>query len=346
MALFKAVKKPVIRQVSSDGPGASDLRPVYTPKVPPCTNACPIGTDVRAWLATIADGEVESRSLDQSLETAWKKITARNPFPAVTGRLCDRPCEESCHRNRKDGAVAVRSLECYVGDYGIAQNLQFVRPKEMPERIAVCGSGPAGLSAAYHFARRGYRVTVFEASDAAGGVMRNAPAEVLDAEIRRIVDLGVELRFNCAEPDGEFAAVVQSGGLESPSLSTAIAQGMNEADGVILGLRHTAPPKPAARSVIVPDKVKLEWYGGAPRTDAAVTAESVVGETRRCMSCGTCMACGNCWMYCSHGCFEKLAAGRRYRMKLDLCNGCKKCADACPSGFIEMADKNTITGSH
>ena len=124
MALFKAVKKPVIRQSSSDGPGASDLRPYYAPKAPPCTNACPIGTDVRGWLAIIADSEVESRSLDQSLETAWKKITARNPFPAVTGRLCKHRCEEACYRGLKDGAVAVRELERFVGDYGIAHGLR------------------------------------------------------------------------------------------------------------------------------------------------------------------------------------------------------------------------------
>jgi NADPH-dependent glutamate synthase beta subunit-like oxidoreductase len=331
MALFKAIKKPLIRQSTTEGLSGSALRPRYAPKSPPCSTACPIGTDVRGWLAVIADGEVEGRSADQSLESAWKKITARNPFPAVTGRLCDHACEDICHRSRKDGAVAVRELERFVGDYGIAHGLKFSRPAALTARIAVLSAGPAGLSAAYHLARRGYRVTVFEASAVPGGMMRAVPEEVLDAEIARIVDLGVELRCNCAEPAEAYDAVLACAGLDGASLATAIAQGMSEAEALDARLRGIAVQKPAPRPTIGLERIKLEWYAEAPRQP-----ESVVAEAKRCMSCGTCMGCGNCWMYCSHGGYEKVPAGRRYKMKLDLCDGCKKCADACPSGFIDM----------
>ena len=342
MALFKAVKKPVIRQSASDGASSSALRPQYAPKAPPCNIACPIGTDVRAWIATIADGEVESRSLDQSLETAWKKITARNPFPAVTGHLCDRPCEDCCHRGRKDGAVAVRDLERYIGDYGLAHGLQFARPTTEQARVAICGSGPAGLTAAYHLARRGYRVTVYEEADVPGRTLRAAPPDVLNAEIHRLLDLGVELLCNCGEPSTEdaagFAAVVATAGLEVASLAESILHGMKEAEALDVRLRGTTVAKSTPRPAIGPEKIKFDWYPAAPRMESAESParEAIVAESKRCMSCGTCMACGNCWMYCSHGGFEKLPAGRRYRMKLDSCDGCQKCADSCPSGFIDM----------
>jgi NADPH-dependent glutamate synthase beta subunit-like oxidoreductase len=339
MALFKPVKKPLIRQQASQGPGASALRPRYAPKAPPCSTACPIGCDVRGWINAIGEGEADGRTPEQSWEMAWKKITAHNPFPAVTGRLCDHPCEAACHRGlREDGAVAVRELERFVGDYGAAQGLRFARPKPLAATVAVVGAGPAGLAAAYHLARRGYRVTVFDPAAVPGGAMR-AAGEIVDAEIGRIVDLGVELRCNAAGPAEACDHVLPTGSLEDDSLATAISHGAVAADALDARVRGAAVTKAAPRPPAGQERIRLDWYPAAPRLEASGSPapEQIVAEARRCMSCGTCMACGNCWMYCGHGGFEKLPAGRRYRLKLDLCDGCGKCAEACPAGYIDMA---------
>ena len=201
MALFKEVKKPVIKAAPA-GAEISPLRPRYSEKTPPCIANCPSGTDIRGWLTTIAQAEAYGRTTEQGLELAWQKITDCNPFPAVCGRVCPHPCESNCNRKDKDGPVAINALERFVGDFGVTRNLKLARLTEenYPEKVAVVGAGPAGLSCAYQLARRGYAVTVFEAFSKPGGMLRygipkyRLPREILDAEIRKILDLGVDLR--------------------------------------------------------------------------------------------------------------------------------------------------------
>ncbi len=204
MGLFKEVKKPIIKATASAGGQISPLRPRYMPKTPPCAGNCPNGADVRGWLTTIAQAESYGRTEEQAYELAWKLITERNPFPSICGRVCPHPCEESCNRSAKDGAVAINALERYIGDFGLERGLALSKltGERLPEKIAVIGAGPASLSCAYQLARRGYPVTVFEAFASPGGMLRygipkyRLPREVLDAEINRILALGVELRCN------------------------------------------------------------------------------------------------------------------------------------------------------
>ncbi len=204
MPLFKEVKKPVIKAAAPAGAEISPLRPAYVPKAPPCAGGCPGGTDIRGWLTTIAQAEAYGRTSEEAYRIAWGMITERNPFPAVCGRVCPHPCEDACNRRAKDGAVAINALEQFVGDFGVAQGLKLSRltSETRAESVAIIGAGPAGLSCAYQLARRGYPVTLFEAFGRPGGMLRygipeyRLPREVLDAEIDRILDLGIELKCN------------------------------------------------------------------------------------------------------------------------------------------------------
>jgi NADPH-dependent glutamate synthase beta subunit-like oxidoreductase/Pyruvate/2-oxoacid:ferredoxin oxidoreductase delta subunit len=204
MALFKTVKKPVIKA----GSGASEvstLRPRYTPKAAPCAGHCPNGNEIRELLVTIAQAEAYGRTNEQAFELVWKRIAERNPFPAVCGRVCPHPCEDACNRNAKDGGVAINAVERFIGDFGVTKNLKLPRlhNETRTEKVAIVGAGPAGLSCAYQLARRGYPVTVFEAFPQAGGMLRygipkyRLPREVLDAEIQKILEVGVELKCDC-----------------------------------------------------------------------------------------------------------------------------------------------------
>lgn len=550
MGLFKEAKKPKIRQATAGGAEISPLRPKYTEKTPPCISHCPNEADIRSWLTTIAQAEAYGRTNDEALESAWRQITDRNPFPAVCGRVCPHPCEADCNRKNKDGAVAINAMERYIGDFGIEKELKLIRLSEekRSEKIAIIGSGPAGLSCAYQLSRRGYPVTVFEAFSQPGGMLRygipsyRLPRVTLDAEIQRILDLGVELKCNfvvgkdasldqlhqeykaifvgigahkgynlgvpgedasnvftgteflnkansgepveigdkvvvigggdtaidaarvskrlgaevtilyrrtrnempatapeiegaleeginieflsnptevirnggtavglkcirmeLGEPDesgrrrpvpkegSEFeidatsviAAISQEpdfspveelregkdwikadewGVTKSPGVyaggddlslalvATAVFQGRMAAQAIDAHLRGEEPKKQAAKPAI--DKVLLDWYPEAEQherqhipvqkremdteIECGLTSEEALDEAKRCMSCGMCMDCETCWMYCTNNCFVRLPKGEHYKIKMEVCNGCKKCAEACPCGYIDL----------
>jgi len=169
-------------------------RPVYVDRLPPCNHACPAGENIQGWLSHAETGDYEA---------AWRLLTQDNPLPAVMGRVCYHPCESACNRAQIDEAVGINSVERFLGDEAIKQGWKFVPPQtESGKRVLVVGAGPSGLSAAYHLRRLGHAVEIFEAGPIAGGMMRfgipkyRLPRDVLDAEIARILDLGVTLNLN------------------------------------------------------------------------------------------------------------------------------------------------------
>lgn len=190
---------------------SSALRPYQVLKTPPCSNGCPNETDIREFITIISQSEDCGRPYKESFEKAWNILVEKNPLPAVCGRVCPHPCEDDCNRVHKDGAIGINSLERFVGDYALENNFQFKRisgetlptdGQAYPQKIAVVGAGPAGLSCAYQLCRRGYQVTVYEAFPKAGGMLRygipdyRLPSDVLDKEIKRIEDFGVEIKCN------------------------------------------------------------------------------------------------------------------------------------------------------
>ncbi len=190
----------------------------------PCQAACPAGTDAGRYVGLIAEGRYDD---------AYAVAAEVNPFPSVCGWICTAPCESECRRGVLDEPIAIRTLKRFAAEHG---TLPPVAPAKLrrPERVAIVGGGPAGMSAAYYLARLGYPVTVLEAMPVPGGMMAigipayRLPRDVLQAELDRIVGLGVDLRLNQAmgrdftladlERDGYRAVFLATGAPKSRPL--------------------------------------------------------------------------------------------------------------------------------
>jgi len=169
------------------------LKPRYEEKTAPCGAACPAGEDI---------GKIELLTREGLFKEAWETILRENPFPAVCGRVCYHPCEHHCNRGEFDEAIAIHQIERFLADTARKNEMQpilMAGEKKRKEKVAIAGSGPSGLAAAYFLTRLGYGCEIFEAREEPGGTLRwgipayRLPPDVLRAEIAFIENLGVPI---------------------------------------------------------------------------------------------------------------------------------------------------------
>ena len=184
---------PELQAIHGTGP-VTQFRPRYQNLLPPCNQSCPAGEDIQGWLSHVEAGEYEQ---------AWRRLTEVNPLPAIHGRVCYHPCETGCNRAEVDEPVKIHATERFLGDMAIEQDWQTqIDTRSSGKKVLVIGSGPAGLSAAYHLARLGHKVEIYEGAEKPGGMMRygipayRLPRNILDAEIQRIANMGVVFHLN------------------------------------------------------------------------------------------------------------------------------------------------------
>ncbi len=249
-------------------------RPIYLDRLPPCNDACPAGENIQAWLAHAEEGDYHA---------AWQEIMRDNPLPGIMGRACYHPCEEACNRKHIDSAVNIHAVERFLDDEArkqgwIPESVQ----ADTGKKVLIVGAGPSGLSAAYHLRRLGHAVTIYEAGPVAGGMMRfgipayRLPRDVVEANIQRIRDMGVEIVLNRKVEDiakeraeGGFDAVFLAIGAHLANrvnIPSADAGKILDAVGILREMETSEEKPMLGRRVIV-------YGGGNTAVDVARTAK-------------------------------------------------------------------------
>jgi NADPH-dependent glutamate synthase beta subunit-like oxidoreductase len=253
-------------------------RPLYMNSLPPCNDACPAGENIQGWLYEAEEGRYQR---------AWQVIVADNPFPAIMGRVCYHPCQTACNRAQLDQPVGINSVERFLGDVALQEKWPLpMEAVESGKRVLVVGAGPSGLSAAYHLRRFGHTVVIHDAGPKSGGMMRfgipsyRLPRQVLDAEIQRILDMGVELHLD--SPVTDVVAAKQEGGFDAVFVAVGAQVGKRAyvpagesakiLDAVTLLREMEGEERPLlGRRVVV-------YGGGNTAMDAARTAKRLGAE--------------------------------------------------------------------
>ncbi|MBT4837570.1 MAG: NAD(P)-binding protein [Methylococcales bacterium] len=258
----------------SKGTGAlRTKRPNYVDFLPPCNHACPAGEDIQKWL---------DLAQNEQYEEAWQSLIENNPMPSIHGRVCYHPCEDSCNRSHVDSTVSIHAVERFLGDQALLHNWkpEYNAPPN-GSKVLIVGAGPSGLSAAYHLTRLGHQVEIHEAGPIAGGMIYfgipayRMPRDELEAEIKRIEDMGVKIVLNHKvenilkeKEDGGFDAVFIAIGAhisKKIEIPTREAGKIFDAVSFLKSVKTGDAPKLGKRVAI--------YGGGNTAMDAARTAK-------------------------------------------------------------------------
>ncbi len=198
--------------------------------IAPCYDACPVHGNPSGYVALIAAGKFKE---------AYESATMTNPFPSICGRICEHPCEQSCNRDNLDSPVSIAYLKRFVADW-YAENCQEPTAEEKQaeienngKKIAIVGSGPAGLSGALDLRKMGYSVTIFEKHDVIGGMLREVipeyrlPTDIIERDIQNILDYGIDVKLNTAVKGEKGIEKLLDDGFEAVFLSVGMHKSMN-----------------------------------------------------------------------------------------------------------------------
>ncbi len=243
----------------------------------PCQATCPAHVSIQGYIALINDGRYKE---------ALKLFKEDHPFPGICGRVCHHPCEGECTRNDVDQPLAIRELHRFLADYDMEQGELYspeIEAEKRDEKVAIIGSGPAGLTAAYSLLKQGYQVTIFEKLPEPGGMMRvgipeyRLPRDLLAAEIDVIQKMGAEIQCNVTFGKDITLESLKADGYASCFMAIGLHGGRNlgveneDAEGVLQGvefLRDAAMGK----EVQIGDDV-IVVGGGNVAIDVALTAK-------------------------------------------------------------------------
>jgi len=238
----------------------------------PCTAACPGGVNIPVYLSKIREGDLTS---------AARVLLETNPIPSVTGRVCPHFCEQECNRGDFDESVSIRDIERFMGDYILENAGEIIKAPgtNSGKKVAIIGSGPAGLSAAYYLRMSGHHVTVFERMKEAGGMLAyvippyRLPKDIVRRVVKAIENTGVEFKCNVDvgkdvtldELKQDFDSVLIANGLWNP-----ISIGLEGEESTRFGLEFLTNINLGVREV--PGKKVLVIGGGNAAIDVAVSA--------------------------------------------------------------------------